>query len=468
MSRRTTPRTVEPALPRRLSWSLGSGTILQGLNSAVIAIALVPIAAEFGQSDSIPWLVSGLYIAAAVGSPTAGRLSDLFGPRRIYLAGLVIALVASVAGPFMPTAEALVADRILLGLGTSAQFPAAMAIIRRQATHTGSSPRKAIGTIALCGQTSAAIAPTIGGLVVVTTGWEGVFWINVPVVLASFLLVLFLIPADDARPATMHRSAIARFAATMREIDPLGIVLFIATLSAAMVGILSLNNDPLWIVLFAAVPLAALFALRELKSRKPFIDVRLLVRNRDLMATCGRAVITFVSFYSIFYGLPQWLETTAGFDAGLAGLLMLPIFGIGILSTVIAGMLGKRVPPRVLLLIGSLAVIAAGSVVVLVFHQFTPIWAIALVSVLFGVPNGFNNLGNQFLLHESSTSGTAGTASGIYRTSQYLGAIASSLIVAHVLDVTEVDGGIDEFGILILGCGVLMLITSGAWRVLRR
>jgi MFS family permease len=463
MSRRPPPRLHEPSLPRRTGWSLGSGTILQGFNSAVIAIALVPIAAEFGQSDSIPWLVSGLYIAAAVGSPTAGRLSDLFGPRRVYLVGLVIALIASAAGPFMPNAEALVADRILLGLGTSAQFPAAMAIIRRQAALTSRSPRKAIGTIALCGQTSAAIAPTIGGLVVVTTGWEGVFWVNVPLILAAFLLVLLVIPADSPRT-----KAASGPIAAVRAIDPLGIVLFIAALSSAMIGVLSLNDDPQWLVLGASVPLAALFALRELKARQPFIDVRLLVRNRDLMATCGRAIITFISFYSIFYGLPQWLETTAGLDAGLTGLLMFPIFGVGILSTLVAGRLGRRSSPRLLLVIGSIAVVAAGVVVVAVFHEATPLWAIALVSVLFGLPNGFNNLGNQFLLHESAPQGSAGTASGIYRTSQYLGAIISSLIVAHVLDTSAPDGGIDAFGILILGCGILMLLTSGAWRMLRR
>ena len=468
MTRRRASRLEDAPLPRRLSWSLGSGTILQGLNSAIIAIALVPIAAEFGQSDSIPWLVSGLYIAAAVGSPTAGRLSDLFGPRRIYLAGLIIALVASVAGPFMPSAEALVADRILLGLGTSAQFPAAMAIIRRQAALGGNSPRTAIGTIALCGQTSAAIAPTIGGIVVVTTGWEGVFWVNVPVILLSFLMVMLVIPADPAPDSASSGNAVARFTSAMRAIDPLGIILFIAALSAAMVGVLSLNDNPQWGILAAAVPLAALFAWRELKSRQPFIDVRLLVRNRDLMATCGRAIITFISFYSIFYGLPQWLETTAGLDAGLTGLLMFPIFGVGIVSTLVASRLGRRVSPRVLLLIGSLAVVTAGVVVIVVFHESTPIWAIALVSVLFGVPNGFNNLGNQFLLHESAPAGSAGTASGIYRTSQYLGAIVSSLIVAHVLNVALPDGGIESFGFLILGCGILMLLTSGIWRVFRR
>lgn len=442
-----------------MSWALGSGTILQGLNSAIIAVALIPIAVHFGNSAAIPWLVSGLYIAAAVGSPTGGRLADLFGPKKVYLIGLVIVLAASVAGPFMPSVEWLVVDRVVLGLGTSLQFPAAMAIIRQQAARRNESALGALGIIAVCGQTTAALGPSLGGIIVVLWGWEGIFWINLPVVLNAFLLVLFTIPRDPAR-------ARIRPAAALRLMDPAGIVLFVASLVLLMLGLLSLESSPLWLLFAAFVPVAGLFFVRELKAVSPFVDVRLMIAHPQLALTCGRAAITFVSFYCIFYGLPQWLEASRGLDAAAAGLLMLPVFGVGVLSTVVATRLGKTLKPRVLLVLGTTAMVIAGALMAGTVSVSSPIWYLAVISALLGIPNGFNNLGNQVILHHTVPENSAGSASGVYRTSQYLGASLSAVIVAHSIGVDQAFGGIRTLGLWVAALGAGMLITNfiALWR----
>jgi MFS family permease len=442
-----------------MSWALGSGTILQGLNSAIIAVALIPIALHFGSSDAIPWLVSGLYIAAAVGSPTGGRLADLFGPKRIYLIGLVIVMVASVAGPFMPSVEWLVIDRVVLGLGTSLQFPAAMAIIRQQAAKRNESALGAIGIVALCGQTTAALGPSIGGIIVVLWGWEGIFWINIPVILNAFLLVWFTVPKDAER-------ARVRPAAAVRMMDPMGIVLFVASLVLLMLGLLSLETDPLWLLFAAFVPVLALFLVRELKAPSPFVDVRLMISHPQLALTCARAVITFVSFYCIFYGLPQWLEASRGLDAAGAGLLMLPVFAIGVLSTIVATRLGKTLKPRMLLVLGTTAMVVAGALMALTVTSTSSVWYLAFISALLGIPNGFNNLGNQVILHHTVPEKSAGSASGVYRTAQYLGASLSAVIVAHSIGVDQAFGGIRSLGTWVAALGGAMLITNiiALWR----
>ena len=112
MTRTSEERVRTPAgLPAAMSWALGSGTILQGLNSAILAVALVSIGNQFGHGPAMAWVVSALYLSAAVSSPTGGRLADLYGPRRLYLTGLMITLLASVLGPFAPSLEWLVADK---------------------------------------------------------------------------------------------------------------------------------------------------------------------------------------------------------------------------------------------------------------------------------------------------------------------------------------------------------------------
>ncbi|WP_432532978.1 MFS transporter [Kineococcus arenarius] len=456
------------ALPRSLAWALGSGTILQGLNSAIIAVALVPIAQHYGDASAIPWLVSGLYIAAAVGSPTGGRLADLFGPRRVYLVGLAVVLLASLAGPFTPSVGWLVVDRVVLGLGTSLQFPAAMAVIRREAARRDASSVGAIGTVALCGQTTAALAPTVGGLLVVLTGWQGIFWVNVPVVVNCALWVLLRVPADDPAPRRGARAA-------LRALDPPGALLFVVALVSSMLALLSLEHarsavDLPWWLLAVAVLAGTAFTWRELRAPEPFVDLRLLARHRAVAATCLRGFLTFTSFYCVFYGVPQWLETTRGLDAADAGLLMFPVFAVGVLSTVLATRLGRRVRPRTLLLVGNTAMVAAGAVLLLGVGPDTPLALIAVAGALLGVPNGFNNLGNQLTLHAGAPASSAGGASGLYRTAQYLGASASSVVVAHTLPTTAGavtgDGGIGHLGSWIAGLGALLLLGHALTRVL--
>lgn len=447
-------RATPGDLPRRLAWALGSGTVLQGLNSAIIAVALVPIALQYGSADSIPWLVSGLYIAAAIGAPAGGRLADLFGPRRVYLAGLVIVLIASVAGPFMPSVEWLVVDRVVLGLGTSIQFPAAMAIIRRRAASTGLNPVGAIGIIALCGQATAALGPTVGGLIVTASGWQGIFWVNLPLILNSAIWVLRGVPKDEPTP---KKGVLA----TLRSLDPLGILLFVGTLVALMLGLLSLNGAVLWIAFAAVLPLLAGLIWRELRAGSPFVDLRVMAAHPQIALTCLRAIATFTSFYCVFYGLPQWLESSRGLDPAMTGLLMLPVFGIGVLSTLVATRLGRRVGPRLLLVIGTTAMVAAGGILLLFIDSDSPIVLLVVVAVLLGIPNGFNNLGNQLILHDAAPSPVAGSASGLYRTAQYVGACASSVVVAHSLTASAGgDGGIGVLGAWITGLGAILLLSN--------
>lgn len=446
------------ALPNGLAWSLGSGTVLQGFNSSVLAVALVSIGAHFGDTSALPWIVSALYISAAVCSPAGGRMADLFGPRRVYLVGLVITMVAALLGPFAPSAGWLIADRVLLGVGTSLQFPTAMAIIRRQAQLRGAVPSSALGIIALCGQTTAALGPSIGGPIVSIWGWQGIFWVNIPLVLNSLWWVSRHVPADES-PRKQNWRAVVRL------IDPVGLVLFVATLVPLMLGLLSLDADPQWGWFAAFAGTAGLLVAWSLRSTHPFLDVRLLGRNRTLTAVCIRAVFTFVSFYTVFYGMPQWLEAERGLSPALTGALMFPIFGVGVASTALATRLGKRAAPARLLVIGSCAMVLAGLVAIFAITSAAPIWLLIAFGALLGLPNGFNNLGNQLTLHGAVESEYSGVASGLYRTSQYIGAALAAVVTAFALST---DSPMTMLGICVAGLGVVLLVEPSIESLKRR
>ena len=114
------------------------GSALNPINSSMIAIALVSIAGAMHVADGqTAILISSLYLTSAIAQPVAGRLSEEFGPRRVFLVGIVIVLVAGIIGGLARNIPTLVVARVLIGLGTSAGYPSAMLLVRRRATAVG-------------------------------------------------------------------------------------------------------------------------------------------------------------------------------------------------------------------------------------------------------------------------------------------------------------------------------------------
>jgi MFS family permease len=184
--------TPDPArFDRRLIAPMLVGSILNPINSSMLAVALVPIGAAFGVPPSqTAWLVTGLYLATAVGQPVMGRLVDLFGPRPLYLIATSLVGVAGLLGALAPNLGVLVLSRVLLGFGTSAAYPAAMSLIRSEADRIGmDTPAVILSSLSVANQVIAVVGPTLGGLLIGLGGWHLIFTINVPLSLICVVLV---------------------------------------------------------------------------------------------------------------------------------------------------------------------------------------------------------------------------------------------------------------------------------------
>ncbi|MGZ2748952.1 MFS transporter [Burkholderia stagnalis] len=457
-----------PRLPARLVGPIVLGTLLNALNSSMIAVALVSIQQAFAPAGAAHaridtmWLVSGLYLATAVGQPTMGRLADRFGAKRIFCIGLAIVLAASALAPFAPTLGWLIASRVALGLGTSAAYPAGMAMIRAwsQQHANGATPTGGLGAISVAAQVAVAFGPPLGGALVQFAGWRAIFWINVPIVLVAFLLAWRWIPADPARRgAPAHRT----LRATLRELDLPGVALFVLTLASLLLFLQSVSREPDWLLLAATLVLGPLLVHRERQAATPLIDIRMLADNRALLGTYLRCIGTYAVFYAIFYALPMWLQEAKRLSAADAGLVMLPVAGIGTMATMLATRLAHRRGSRPVLIIGS-AMLCVGSVVMSLMTSSLPVWSIVLLSIVFGVPNGFNNLGNQATLYQSAPHDRIGTASGLYRTAQYVGGSLSFALVGLALGHPASDRGLRELAIVLAVISVLLLLNAASSR----
>lgn len=441
---------------RRLLAPMMIGAVLNPVNSSIIAVALVPIATALGAPASeTAWLVSSLYLATSIGQPLVGRLVDMFGPRRLSIAGAILTGLAGVIGVFAPNIAVLVIARVILGFGTCAGYPAAMYLIRSEATRTGMrSPAGVLTALSVTTQTIAVIGPTLGGLLIQVGGWRATFAVNIPLALASLVLTVLFLPRHTALDAT--RPARGR-------LDLLGIVLFAATLVCLLLFLMNVQLAQLWL-LGLAVVFGAGFAMWELRRDDPFIDVRVFAGNVPLLVTYARAVLAATVSYCYLYGFTQWLEGGRGLSPALAGLVLLPTFGVGI---VVAWVFGRRPEIRWKLIVGALGQVVM-AVLLLFVGPEAALWALLLIAVVVGVPQGIVNLAIHNTLYHQADPTRMGATSGLLRTFMYLGAMLAYAATGAFFHTTANTAGLHELAWFMLGAAVVFLVITLLDRSLRR
>ncbi|WUC52572.1 MFS transporter [Streptomyces sp. NBC_00554] len=447
------PRAAPTGFDRRLIAPMVLGSVLNPVNSSMIAVALVPIGAAFGAPPSeTAWLVSALYLATAVGQPVIGRLVDTYGPRRLYLIGTGLVGIAGILGAIAPSLGVLIAARVLLGFGTSAAYPASMYLTRSEAERTGhDSPTGVLTALSVANQSVVVIGPTLGGLLIGAGGWRIVFTVNIPLSLACLVLGSLRLPKHSfATPPAK------------RAVDLVGMVLFAAMLVSLMLFLMNPGVAGLYLLGLTAVAGSGL-VLRELRVAEPFIDLRVLGGNLPMLATFLRQFLAFTAVYAFLYGFTQWLEEGRGLNASAAGLLLLPL---SLTALAFAGATGRREAVRAKLVVGSLAQIA-GCAVLLVVGSGSPVWLLAAAGVLMGVPQGLNGLANQTALYRQADPDRIGSAAGLLRTFTYLGAMGASAATAAFFAHGADTHGLHELALFMLAGAVLLLAVTLLDRSLR-
>ncbi|MGP5147290.1 MFS transporter [Corynebacterium variabile] len=439
-------------IPSPITLALGTGIMLQALNSSMIAVAMVSIGSHFGAGAEVSWVLSAFYIATAIVSPMAGVLGVVFGARRVYLAGLFLVLLGSVLGALAPSLGVLVAGRLIIGVGVATQMPNAMTIVRVLARRNRWRTGSAISVFTVCGQAMSAVGPSLGGLLVGVAGWQSTLWINVMLVAVSGAWVIVKVPriAGEGRPEM----------GLGRRLDIVGALLFGMTVTMLMLFLISLTDEISWWTLPLLVLFGGVWVWWELqRASLPFIDLRAVAANRQLANTLGRTMVTYAAFYCLYYGLPQWFEQGAGMSVSQAGAMMFPMAVVSVGSTFVAARVIAVRGPRVVLGIGGIFLLLTGLALALVEDSSTPVWMMVIVALIAGVPNGFNNIGNQGLINTVTSVEKVGTATGIYKTSQYVAANLSAVIVALCMSVGAGDGsaGATDAGLHFTGWAIAAL-----------
>ena len=401
------------------------GYFMAQLDALVLTLALPAIAKDFHSSlDQMVWALSIYVLVLAASLITSGRLGDLYGRRTMFLAGLALFTISSLASGLAQSPAELIAARAFQGLGAALISPQTLALlvdhIPKERRGTALGVRGAVGGLA------AVAGPVVGGLLVWAIGWRWVFFVNVPVGVAAFVVACLVIPgkASDTR----HRLDLVGAALVSA-----GLVCFTLAVNQGR----SYHWDGrVWLLILGAVLLGLVFLAqqRRVQQREPLVPFVLFHDQGYSLMNVSAALITF-TFAGLVLILSVFLQSVAGFSAVKAGLVIMPASLFSMVFDPVAGRLSDKIGGRVLLL-GGLAVTVVGIV-----------WTAALMRTGVGTdwppfiaPMCVVGLGNAFLFTPLGAvalrdvkSGYAGAAAGVLVTALQVGSMIGTAVTGALL-----------------------------------
>jgi EmrB/QacA subfamily drug resistance transporter len=328
---------------------LGSGIAL--LDSTIVNIALPTIGRDLGADFSgLQWTVNGYVLTLAALILLGGSLGDRFGRRRVFVVGVVWFAVASLLCGLAPQVEALVAARLLQGVGAALLTPGSLAII--STSFRGADRSRAIGAWSGLTGIAAAVGPIAGGLLV-EVSWRLVFLVNVPLCALVVVLTLRHVPESRDERATP-------------ALDVAGALLGAAGLAGVTYALIAggeqgLSASVLLVGGGGAAAVVAFLAV-EARSEHPMLPLEVF-RVRQFSAANAVTFAVYAALGGLFLLLVVHLQTVVGYSPLAAGAAMLPITGAMLLLSSRSGALAARIGPRLQMTVGPL--LCAGGVLLL-------------------------------------------------------------------------------------------------------
>ena len=450
----TEPAAKEEAFRKAFGWRFTAplllGSTLNPVNSSLIATGLVGIGADMHAGPgATASLISVLYLCSAVMQPTMGKLSTLFGPRRIFLIGAVILLIGGVVGATASSFLFLLVSRALIGIGSSAAYPTAMTLIRNRADEAGTGvPSRVLGNLSIAGQITVVFGLPLGGVLVGAFGWRSLFVVNIPLALLTIAFTL----GGVAKDAPSARKGLEGLATAL---DIPGVILFAGAITGLLVFLSDLASPQWWLAALSAV-LAVALIYREQRADSPLIDTRMLAKNLPLQRTYLRQTLSSLGIYAALYGVSQWMEQSAHLSASAVGVILLPLSALSIVASRVASVRGWVRWP--LILAGAALSVAGG--VMLQVNQGSSIFVLVGMTLLLGFTNGFSIFANQAVLYVQAPAKEIAVASGLFRTFGYFGAIFSASLIGITFGPAATDSGLHALAWVFGGIGVALVLLT--------
>ncbi len=436
------------------------------LDASIVNVALPTIgeALDFSEGN-LPWVVNAYVLTFGGFLLLGGRLADLLGRRRVFMAGLVLFALASLAGGLASNSSQLIAARAVQGLGAAILSPAALSIVATT-FRDGAERNKALGIWGAVAGSGGAAGVLLGGVLTEYLGWEWVLWVNVPIGIAAAAIAPSLIAETRSEDEVRH-------------FDVAGATTITLSLSALVFGLLDAESagwgsaQTIGTLLAAALLLGA-FVVIERRSRAPLVPFSIF-RVRTITGANVVGILVGASLFSMFFFISLYMQQVLGYSPIKAGLSYLPLAVSIILSAGIASQLVTKVGFKPILATG-MGLIAAG---LIWFSQIsvdgTFLSDILGPSLLAAVGLGFAFVPVTIAAVSGIPDREQGLASGLINTSQQVGgalglailaAVANGIIGSSRDPVKLVEGFQSAFavdaGFAILGLIATLVLIRGS------
>ncbi|MEU6943685.1 MFS transporter [Streptomyces sp. NPDC046316] len=467
------PATSAPSRSRSLALGvLATGMLMTILDGSIVTVSMPAIQSDLGFTPAgLSWVVNAYLIAFGSLLLLAGRFGDLIGRRRMFLAGTGVFTAASLLAGVAASPGILIAARFLQGVGSAMAAAVSLGILVTLFTE----PReraKAIAVFSFTGAAGASIGQVLGGILTDALTWNWIFFINLPIGLATLLVALRALPTDRGPGLKAGGGA-----------DVLGALLVTAGLMAGIYAVVKIEEygaASAHTLGLGALSLALLagFVARQARTANPLMPLRIL-RSRSVSGANLVQMLMVAALFSFQVLVALHLQKVLAYGAAETGLAMLPAAAvIGAVSLGVSARLNARFGERVVLLTGlALLVVMLGLLARIPVHAsyVADLLPVMLLAAGFGLAlPALTSLGMSGAKEED-----AGLASGLFNTTQQIGmalgiAVLSTLAAARTEALTEAGRPVAEaltaghrlaFAV---GTGLLVAAFVVAFTVLRQ
>ncbi|MGO1165769.1 MAG: DHA2 family efflux MFS transporter permease subunit [Janibacter sp.] len=415
-----------PDNPWPALWALVIGFFMILVDVSIVSIATPALMESFDAGiEPVLWVTSAYLLAYAVPLLITGRLGDRFGPRRLYLVGLAIFTLASLACGLSPTIGALVAARVVQGLGASLMTPQTMAVITRTFP-----PERRGSAMALWGATAGVaflVGPLLGGLLLDSLGWEWIFFINVPVGLIGFVAALRLVPRLEVHAHAMDWVGVA--------LSAVGLFLVIFGLQEGEQHDWGTIVGPVTIPVLIGAGVLVLVVFIGWQARGPREPLVPLGVFRDRNFSLANLAITTMGLAvtAMMFPMLIWLQTVRGYSPTEAALVIAPQAIASIVLARRVGHLVDRIHPRVLPAFGLGGFAVTLFVLSRLMTPDSPMWLVLVVVTFIGITGACIWGPLATTANRNLPITLAGAGAGIYNTTRQVGSVIGSAAIAALM-----------------------------------
>ncbi len=378
-----------------------------------ITVALPVMASQFNaDAVTLGWITSAYIVSAALFIVPFGRLADICGRKKIFLLGVLIFSVASLASALAPSAGILIAARFIQGIGGAMIFATSVAIVTQ--VYGPGERGRALGITIAAVYAGLSIGPFLGGILTDRFGWPAIFLINVPIGLLTIALTLKGIKHEWADAAG-------------EQFDLAGALVYGIMLFSGIFGMLLLPDPYALVWLFVAICTAGIFVWWEKRCASPLFNLKIFSGNRTFVFSNIAAMINYGATFAVAVLLSLYLQYIQGFSAETAGFILVAQPVVQTLFSPVAGKLSDRIEPRIVATAG-MALTTIGLSFFIFLTPATPLYAIVIALMVLGFGYALFSSPNTNAIMSSVDPRYLGIASGMNATMRSLGQVLSMAI----------------------------------------